>query len=204
MNFNEKIIALRKSRNLSQEELGQEIGVTRQVIYRWEKGLVMTSVDNLISLGEFFGVSVDSLVKDELSVGDENNRTAEASVEAKNDLPSETASADDVSEKPTKIRVNGKIFAAVIVAVFLVVTVILGIITAIIQSRIPSGNGVLYITLRLNKLSFLVPFGIIAAIPLYILIVYLLVWAIKAVRYRINKFSDKERNGDEDNGSEQT
>ena len=36
MNFNEKLIKLRKEKGLSQEELGTEIGVSRQTISKWE------------------------------------------------------------------------------------------------------------------------------------------------------------------------
>ena len=38
MNFNEKLISLRKSKNLSQEELGAELNVSRQTISKWEGG----------------------------------------------------------------------------------------------------------------------------------------------------------------------
>lgn len=36
MNFNEKLIELRKSKGLSQDELGQRLGVSRQTISKWE------------------------------------------------------------------------------------------------------------------------------------------------------------------------
>lgn len=36
MNFNEKLISLRKSKGLSQEELGAELNVSRQTISKWE------------------------------------------------------------------------------------------------------------------------------------------------------------------------
>lgn len=39
MNFNEKLIELRKSKHLSQEELGHEIGVSRQTVSKWESGV---------------------------------------------------------------------------------------------------------------------------------------------------------------------
>ena len=38
MNFNEKLISLRNSKGLSQEELGAELNVTRQTISKWESG----------------------------------------------------------------------------------------------------------------------------------------------------------------------
>ena len=38
MNFNEKLIELRKAKGLSQEELGMELQVSRQTISKWESG----------------------------------------------------------------------------------------------------------------------------------------------------------------------
>lgn len=38
MNFNKKFIELRKSKGLSKDELGNELGVSRQTISKWELG----------------------------------------------------------------------------------------------------------------------------------------------------------------------
>ena len=42
MNFNEKLVNLRKSKGLSQEELGMELDVSRQTISKWEAGVSPT------------------------------------------------------------------------------------------------------------------------------------------------------------------
>ena len=42
MNFSENLMALRRSRNWSQEELGEKLGVTRQTVSKWERGLSYT------------------------------------------------------------------------------------------------------------------------------------------------------------------
>ena len=42
MNFNEKLVNLRKSKGLSQEELGMELDVSRQTISKWEAGVSQT------------------------------------------------------------------------------------------------------------------------------------------------------------------
>lgn len=39
MKFNEKLISLRKSMGLSQEELGAELKVSRQTVSKWESGV---------------------------------------------------------------------------------------------------------------------------------------------------------------------
>ncbi|MCL2519139.1 MAG: helix-turn-helix domain-containing protein [Oscillospiraceae bacterium] len=64
MNLSEKIQNLRKGNNLSQEELGEKLGVSRQSVSKWESGLAMPEIENLIILSEIFGVSTDYLLKE--------------------------------------------------------------------------------------------------------------------------------------------
>lgn len=63
MNLAERILALRKARNLSQEELAEQIGVSRQAVGKWESGQSLPDLDKVIALSEFFGVSCDYLLK---------------------------------------------------------------------------------------------------------------------------------------------
>lgn len=63
MNFSEKLIMLRKREGLSQEQLADRLGVTRQSVSKWESGTAFPEIVKLISLSEIFGVSVDFLVK---------------------------------------------------------------------------------------------------------------------------------------------
>ncbi len=62
----EKIKQYRKKLNLSQEELGQKLFVSKQTISLWEKGQTVPTVDNLIRLKEIFGVSVDEIISPEI------------------------------------------------------------------------------------------------------------------------------------------
>ena len=64
MEFSEKLMTLRKQAGLSQEQLADRLGVTRQSVSKWESGAVFPELVKLISLSEMFGVSVDYLVKD--------------------------------------------------------------------------------------------------------------------------------------------
>lgn len=64
MNFNEKLIELRKSKGLSQEEFGQEIGVSRQTISKWELAQSYPDFQRLVLISDYFGLSIDALVKD--------------------------------------------------------------------------------------------------------------------------------------------
>lgn len=65
MILGEKIMRLRQSKGLSQEELGEKMSVSRQAVSKWETGQTMPDVDKIIQMSEFFGVTTDYLLKDE-------------------------------------------------------------------------------------------------------------------------------------------
>ena len=65
MNFSERIVFCRKKAMLSQEELANRLGVSRQAVSKWETGESIPDMNNLASLAEIFGVSLDWLIKGE-------------------------------------------------------------------------------------------------------------------------------------------
>ena len=69
MNFNEKLISLRKSMGLSQEELGAELHVSRQTISKWESAQSYPDFQRLV----LFGLTLDELVRD-VDVADVRSR----------------------------------------------------------------------------------------------------------------------------------
>lgn len=62
MKFNEKLLDLRKQKGWSQEELGNELNVSRQTISKWEMGMTTPELENLIMLSKIFDISIDELV----------------------------------------------------------------------------------------------------------------------------------------------
>ena len=62
MNPGSRIQALRKQQGLSQEELADRLGLSRQAIGKWESGSSMPSIDNLIELSSILQTSVDYLL----------------------------------------------------------------------------------------------------------------------------------------------
>lgn len=56
---------LRKAKGLSQLELAEELGVSRQTVSRWERGKAAPSAESLATLGRAYGVSVDELLCNE-------------------------------------------------------------------------------------------------------------------------------------------
>lgn len=60
--FQDRLYELRKGRGLSQEELADIVGVSRQAVQKWEAGTSRPDMDNLTALARYFGVSLDQLV----------------------------------------------------------------------------------------------------------------------------------------------
>ena len=59
------IAALRKDKGLTQEQLGEKLGVTNKTISRWENGNYMPDVEMLSLLSKEFGVSINELISGE-------------------------------------------------------------------------------------------------------------------------------------------
>lgn len=69
MVFSEQLICLRKQKGMSQEQLGEKVGVTRQTVSKWELGETTPDMDKLIELSKLFGISIDELVGKEAPTG---------------------------------------------------------------------------------------------------------------------------------------
>ena len=66
MILGEKIAALRKQNNWSQEELAEKLQISRQSVSKWESGASIPDLDRIVKLSALFGVSTDYLLKDEM------------------------------------------------------------------------------------------------------------------------------------------
>ena len=62
MEFNEKLLELRKSRSLTQEELAEKLFVSRTAVSKWESGRGYPSIDSLKDISRFFSVTIDELI----------------------------------------------------------------------------------------------------------------------------------------------
>lgn len=62
----DKIIMLRKKSGWSQEELAQQLNVTRQSVSKWEGAQSIPDLEKILQMSKLFGVSTDYLLKDEL------------------------------------------------------------------------------------------------------------------------------------------
>ena len=62
MTTGQRIAAKRKELGLSQEALGEKLGVSRQSIYKWESDTSLPEIEKLISLSRLFSVSIGWLL----------------------------------------------------------------------------------------------------------------------------------------------
>ena len=76
MEFNQKLIELRKKKGLTQEELGAILFVSRTAISKWESGRGYPNLDTLKTMSKFFGVTVDELLSCDqlLSVAEQDGK----------------------------------------------------------------------------------------------------------------------------------
>lgn len=62
MNIGKHILELRKQKNITQEELAAELGVTAAAVSKWENGYTLPDILMLCALADFFGVTTDELL----------------------------------------------------------------------------------------------------------------------------------------------
>lgn len=59
--FNENIVRLRKINQMTQEDIAEAVGVSRQAVAKWESGETIPDLEKCKLLAELFGVSLDDL-----------------------------------------------------------------------------------------------------------------------------------------------
>ena len=62
MNFNEKLLTLRKNAGMSQDALAEKLGVTRQAVSKWEQGTAMPETKSIVQIAQVFSVTTDYLL----------------------------------------------------------------------------------------------------------------------------------------------
>lgn len=68
MNFAEKLLNLRTQYGYSQETLAEKLQVSRQAISKWELGAALPETEKVIAISDFFDVSIDYLLKDNIQL----------------------------------------------------------------------------------------------------------------------------------------
>ena len=87
--FPEKLRTLRKNRGWSQGQLGQKIGADLQRVSKYERGVMLPTMELMVRIAKAFDVSVDFLIRDdkEAAVGKIKNQELLHQLEEINNLP---------------------------------------------------------------------------------------------------------------------
>ena len=82
MEFNEKLLELRKQKGLTQEELAASVYVSRTAISKWESGRGYPNIDSLKAIAKLFGVTMDDLLSGDelLTIAETDNKQKEKHV----------------------------------------------------------------------------------------------------------------------------
>ncbi len=107
---------LRKEKNLTQDELGAQIGVTNKTISRWETGNYLPPVEMLQTLGNTFGVSINEILNGE-RINDGNYKDI-----SEQNIKSALTISDSVIAKHKKIM--NWVIAVVVAALYITVSLI--------------------------------------------------------------------------------
>ena len=110
------LAALRKERNLTQDELGAQIGVTNKTISRWETGSYLPPVEMLQTLGDNFGVSINEILNGE-RISDGNYKDI-----SEQNIKSALTKSDSVIAKHRKIM--NWVIAVVVAALYITISLI--------------------------------------------------------------------------------
>lgn len=90
----DKIIALRKKNGWSQEELAEQLGVSRQAVSKWEGAQSVPDLERVLRMAQLFNVSTDFLLKDEM---EETEPAPAASGTAYTESPIRTVTMEEAS-----------------------------------------------------------------------------------------------------------
>ncbi len=110
MILEEKLIVLRKSQGLSQEDLASKLDVSRQAVYKWETGQAVPEISKLKLLSSLYNVSLDNLLDNNQDIVYMNTpKSRYGSVICKKELSNDAAEQDNLKllpdeQKKFKIR----------------------------------------------------------------------------------------------------
>ena len=130
-----RLLTLRKQFNLSQEELAERLGISRQAVSRWERAEASPDTDNLINLSKLYGVSIDSL----LAIDTDGEANLEYQTRVQSDLGNmsnqgtveapipETPKEDDIEDVVKFLRRLSPVYPILVTIVYLILGFLLNL-----------------------------------------------------------------------------
>ena len=110
-----KLVKLRKQLGLSQEELAEKIGVSRQAVSKWERSESSPDTDNLIALSKIYNISIDEML-DHKAPGMAESNVSKQNLTSDNEPTNTPLHDDDNTSAETNKKSKVKVFPIAIVA----------------------------------------------------------------------------------------
>ncbi len=124
MNLGEKLFELRKTKNLTQDEVAEKLNVTRQTVSKWETNQSTPDFDKILPLCELYEISTEELLKGEKQEKlEENNYNNE---EKKNKNNYENMTKNQIKQKSAEVICSS-------ILIFIVAVAYAGIGTAVMM-----------------------------------------------------------------------
>lgn len=142
MKFSKNLQELRTSRGLSQEQLADKIGVSRQAIGAWESGKTMPEIDKVAQICKVFEVSADELLGELISKENQKPKFSKSHYEKEN-------------SQISILKATG------------VAMILFGVATTLLQGAPETANSTNGLLAKINEIHVI--FGVILALPMFIL-----------------------------------
>ena len=75
MNLSDNLKKIRKDNNLSQEDLAEKLGVSRQSVSKWESGVAYPEMDKVLELCKLFNLNIDELLNQDIKEIEKNKQS---------------------------------------------------------------------------------------------------------------------------------
>ncbi len=116
MKLHEKIYMLRTEKNLSQGDLAEILDVSRQSVSKWETGASVPDLDKLIKMSDLFGVSIDYLVREEMTENEQKTAENDQKTEEKGENSQNVVVIKE--SLPMRKLVGVLLFAGAVISLF--------------------------------------------------------------------------------------
>ena len=107
MNLGERLFELRKTKNLTQDEVAEKLNVTRQTVSKWETNQSTPDFDKIVPISELFEIGVEELL---------TGKVKEENDQAKEEIKEKVLTKQEAKEKSAKV-VSGSIFIYILILI---------------------------------------------------------------------------------------
>ena len=173
MNLSDNLKRIRKENNLSQEQLADKLGVSRQSVSKWESGIAYPEMDKVLQICKMFNLNIDELLNQDLKQVEENKQSKSNINKFVEDfLDYITKTINLFSSMKFKDKVKCIIEQAILILIVFIVLLILGVIVKNIVSSLISflPDSIYYVVynILINGLYLLLSLILGVSIILYI------------------------------------